>query len=68
MLNNAGTTLQQQLIALASCGPVEVEVALIALPKHMLSYDTAKLHLFCVLTEKAHDITEKRSSGVQVLN
>ena len=27
MLNNAGTTLQQQLIALAGCGAVEVGVA-----------------------------------------
>ena len=32
MLNNTGTTLQQQLIALAGCGAVEVDVALIALP------------------------------------
>ena len=30
--HNAGTTLQQQLIALAGCGAVEVDVALIALP------------------------------------
>jgi hypothetical protein len=27
MLNDAGTTLQQQLIALAGCGTVEVDVA-----------------------------------------
>jgi len=27
MLNNTGTTLQQQLIAFAGCGAVEVEVA-----------------------------------------
>ena len=27
MLNNAGTALQQQLIAFAGCGAVEVEVA-----------------------------------------
>ena len=31
-LHNAGTTLQQQLIAFAGCGAVEVDVALIALP------------------------------------
>ena len=30
--HNAGTTLQQQLIAFAGCGAVEVDVALIALP------------------------------------
>jgi hypothetical protein len=27
MLNNIGTTLQQQLIAFAGCGAVEVDVA-----------------------------------------
>ena len=32
MLNDAGTALQQQLIAFAGCGAVEVDVALIALP------------------------------------
>ena len=56
MLNNTGTTLQQQLIAFAGCGAVEVEVAGAGLTEQMLSYDTAQLHLFSVLTEKVHQL------------
>ena len=32
ILHDTGTALQQQLIAFAGCGAVEVDVALIALP------------------------------------
>ena len=56
MLNNAGTTLQQQLIAFAGCGAMEVEVAGTGLTEQVLSYDTAQLHLFSVLTEKVHQL------------
>ena len=40
MFNNAGTTLQQQLIAFAGCGAMEVEVAGTSLTEQVLSYDT----------------------------
>ena len=43
MLHNAGTTLQQQLIALAGCGAVEVEVAGAMLSEDKFADDTAPL-------------------------
>ena len=52
VLHDAGTTLQQQLVTLAGRGTVEVEVALVALPQHVLGDDAAQLHLRRVLTEK----------------
>ena len=56
MLNNTGTTLQQQLIALAGCGAVEVDVAGAVLSEDKFADDTAQLHLFSVLTEKVHQL------------
>ena len=43
MLNNAGTTLQQQFIAFAGCGTVEVEVAGAMLSEDKFADDTAPL-------------------------
>ena len=56
VLHDAGTTLQQQLVTLAGRGTVEVEVALVALPQHVLGDDAAQLHLRRVLTEKKRQL------------
>ena len=56
MFNNAGTTLQQQLIAFAGCGAVEVDISRTELEENVLGNDAAQLHLFSVLTEKVHQL------------
>ena len=51
MLNNARTTLQQQLITLAGCGAVEVEIARTELEENMLGNDGSQLHRLYALIE-----------------
>ena len=44
VLHDAGTTLQQLLIALAGCGAVEVEITRTELEENVLGNDGTQLH------------------------
>ena len=51
VLHNAGTTLQQLLIAFAGCGAVEVEIARTELEENVLGNDGTQLHRLYALVE-----------------
>ena len=56
MFHNAGTTVEQQFVAFAGRGAVEVEVAGTGLTQQMLADNTAQLHHLYVLAEKVHQL------------
>ena len=56
MLNNAGATLQQQLIAFAGCGTMKVLIACLELVEHMLAYNSTQFHVLDALTEEAKQL------------
>ena len=56
MLHNAGTTLQQQLIAFAGCGTMKVLIACLELVEHVLAYNSSQFHVLDALTEEAKQL------------
>ena len=55
-LHNAGTTLQQQLVAFEGRGAVEVGVAGTCLTEQVLGNEAAQIHRLLVLTEPLHQL------------
>ena len=51
VIHNAGTALHQQVVTLAGCGAVEVEIARTELAEDVLGNDGAQLHCLLALVE-----------------
>ena len=56
MLDDAGTAMQQQLVALAGCGAMKVEIAGTGLTEQVLGNKAAQYHGLCFFKEQLRQL------------